>query len=139
MFNTTLFHPIIVHFPIALIIVGFLADIVSLFIKSEKCLSKTGFYLMVLGAVAALAAWSSGHLFADPPTEGEMVKVFAKHETAATITLIIMIIGAGIRSWMVIKKKEDTKLRWVVFGLFMAAVATIAFTGYMGGAMVYGF
>jgi uncharacterized membrane protein len=139
MFNTTLFHPILVHFPIALIIVGFLADIVSLFIKSEKCLSKTGFYLMVLGAVAALAAWSSGHLFTDPPTEGEMAKVFTKHETAATITLIIMIIGAGIRSWMVIKKKEDTKLKWVVFGLFLAAVITITFTGYMGGAMVYGF
>ena len=38
----------IVHFPIALIIVGFFAEVVSLFFKSEKCLSKTGFYLMIL-------------------------------------------------------------------------------------------
>ena len=50
----------IVHFPIALITVGFLADVFSLFFKNEKCLSKTGFYLMVMGALSAIAAWSTG-------------------------------------------------------------------------------
>jgi uncharacterized membrane protein len=56
MINSTHFHPMIVHFPIALITIGFTADVVSLFIRNEKCLSKTGFYLMVTGALAAIAA-----------------------------------------------------------------------------------
>ena len=60
----------IVHFPIALITVGFLAEVVSLFFKSEKCLSKTGFYLMILGALSAIAAWSTGQLFHNRTNSG---------------------------------------------------------------------
>jgi uncharacterized membrane protein len=139
MFNTAHLHPIIVHFPIATIIVGFLADIVSLFFKDEKCLSKTGFYLMLTGTIAAIAAWSSGHLFTDPPTDGEFVKVFTRHETGATITMILMIIGSFFRTWLVIKKREESPLKWIAFSIFLLAVVTITYTGYMGGTMVYGF
>jgi uncharacterized membrane protein len=139
MFNTAHLHPIIVHFPIATIIVGFLADIVSLFFKDEKCLSKTGFYLMLTGTIAAIAAWSSGHLFTDPPTDGEFVKVFTRHETGATITMILMIIGSFFRTWLVIKKREESPLKWIAFSIYLLAVVTITYTGYMGGTMVYGF
>jgi uncharacterized membrane protein len=58
MLNTAHIHPMVVHFPIALIAAGFLAEVVSIFFRSEKCLSKTGFYLLVLGALAAIVAWS---------------------------------------------------------------------------------
>ena len=139
MLNPSHFHPIMVHFPIALLLVGFIADIISLFVKSEKCLSKTGFYLMVLGAVSALVAWLTGQLFTNPPSTGEMAEVFAKHETAATITLILIIVGAGLRVWLVLKKKETTKLKWIVFGLFFFAVLSVSVTGYMGGILVCGF
>jgi uncharacterized membrane protein len=54
MFNTDHLHPLIVHFPIALITAGFFFEVDSLFFRSEKCLSKTGFYLMVPGSIAAI-------------------------------------------------------------------------------------
>lgn len=139
MFNPDHFHPIIVHFPVALIIVGFLADVLSLFFKEEKCLSKTGFYLMVLGALAAIAAWTSGQLFTDEPTQGEIVKVFERHENGALITMILMILGASLRIWLVIKKREETQLKWVVFVLFFLAFAAVTYTGFNGGRMVYDF
>jgi uncharacterized membrane protein len=139
MFNPDHFHPIIVHFPVALIIVGFLADVLSLFFKEEKCLSKTGFYLMVLGALAAIAAWTSGQLFTDEPTQGEIVKVFERHENGALITMILMILGASLRIWLVIKKREETQLKWVVFVLFFLAFAAVTYTGFNGGSMVYDF
>jgi uncharacterized membrane protein len=129
----------IVHFPIALIIVGFIADVVSLFFKSEKCLSKTGFYLMVLGSLAAIAAWSSGQIFTEEPTQGEILKVFQKHETGALITMIVIILGTLFRIWLVIKKKEETNLKWVAFAFYFLAFAAVTFTGYMGGIMVYNF
>ncbi len=127
----------IVHFPIALILTGFLADVVFLFFRSEKCLSRTGFYLMVLGALAAIAAWTTGQLFTNEPAQGEILRVFEKHETGAIITMILMIIGAGLRIYLVRSKKEDTSLKWVVFIIYLLAVGTVSFTGLMGGTMVY--
>jgi uncharacterized membrane protein len=139
MFNTDTLHPMIVHFPIALIIVGFTAEVVSLFFKSEKCLSKTGFYLMVLGALAAIAAWSTGQLFTDHPSEGEILNVFEKHETGALVTMILMIIGSAFRIWLVVQKKEETQLKWIAFGFYLLAFIAVSFTGFMGGTMVYNF
>lgn len=139
MFNTAHLHPMIVHFPVALITVGFIAEVVSLFFKSEKCLSKTGFYLMVLGTLAAIAAWSSGQLFTSEPSQGEIVNVFEKHETGALITMILMIIGSTFRIWMVMQKKEETKLKWIAFGFYLLGFAAVTYTGFMGGTMVYNF
>jgi len=139
MFNTDHLHPMIVHFPIALITVGFLAEVVSLFFKSEKCLSKTGFYLMILGALAAIAAWSTGQLFTNEPSQGAVVKVFEKHETGALITMLLMILGSAFRIFLVVQKKEETSLKWIAFGLYFLAFAAVTFTGFMGGIMVYNF
>lgn len=139
MFDTSHLHPMIVHFPIALITVGFIADVVFLFFKSEKCLSKTGFYLMVIGALAAIAAWSTGQLFTSEPNQGEIVSVFVKHETGALITMILMIIGATFRIWLVIVKKEESQLKWIAFGFYLLAFAAVTYTGFMGGSMVYNF
>ena len=139
MFSTTHLHPMIVHFPIALITVGFLADVIYLFYSSEKCLSKTGFYLMVIGTLAAAAAWLTGQLFTSEPQQGAILTVFTKHETAALITLIIMIIGSTFRIWLVLKKKDETNLKWVVFGLYLIGFASVTYTGFMGGTMVYNY
>jgi uncharacterized membrane protein len=139
MFNQAHLHPMFVHFPIALITVGFMADVVSLFFKNEKCLSKTGFYLMILGALATIAAYLTGHLFTSEPTQGAILDVFEKHETGALITMITIITGSAFRLWLVMKKKEDTRLRWIAFGLYFLACAAVAFTGFIGGTMVYNF
>jgi uncharacterized membrane protein len=129
----------IVHFPIALITIGFLVDVISLFFKNEKCLSKTGFYLMVIGALAAIAAWSTGQLFTSEPTQGAIVDIFKKHETGALITMILIVVGAAFRVWLVMKKKEETQLKWIAFGLYLLAFAAVTFTGFMGGTMVFNF
>jgi uncharacterized membrane protein len=139
MFNTAHLHPMIVHFPIAIITVGFFADVVYLFFKNEKCLSKTGFYLMVIGALAAAAAWSTGQLFTNEPVQGAILDVFEKHETGALVTMIIMIVGAILRIYLVLKKKDETNLKWLVFGLYLLAFGAVTFTGFMGGTMVYNY
>lgn len=94
---------------------------------------------MVLGTLAAIAAWSSGQLFTDHPEEGEIFNVFQKHETGALITMIVMIIGSTFRIWLAVQKKENKGLKWIVFGLYLLGFAAVTFTGYMGGIMVYNF
>jgi uncharacterized membrane protein len=43
MFATSHLHPMLVHFPIALILIGFLAELAFLVIKKEVCLTKKTF------------------------------------------------------------------------------------------------
>jgi uncharacterized membrane protein len=129
----------IVHFPIALITIGFLADLLSMFLKEEKWLSKSAFYLMVIGSLAAVAAWSTGQLFTDEPTQGAIVDVFEKHETGALITMIIMVIGSAFRIWLVVNKKEESALKWVAFALYFIGFCAVTYTGFMGGTMVYNY
>ncbi len=129
----------IVHFPIALITAGFFADVAFLFFKNEKWLLKAGYYMMILGALSAVAAWSTGQLFTTEPVQGEIVKVFERHETGGFITMILMLIGSAFRIWLVAQNKEETKLKWIAFGLYFLAFAAVTFTGFMGGTMVYNY
>jgi uncharacterized membrane protein len=129
----------VVHFPVALIFIGFIAEVLSLFFKSEKCLSKTGFYLMILGTVAAIAAWVSGQLFTSHPFDSGFMKLFEKHEKGALITMIVMVIGLIFRIWLVARKKESTMLKWIAFGFYFLGFIAVSLTGFVGGKMVYDF
>ena len=139
MINTDHLHPVIVHFPVALIIVGFLAEVVSLFFKKEKCLSKTGFYLMILGSLAAIAAWSTGQLFTEEPTQGEILEVFEAHELGGLVTMLSIVAGTIFRIGLIAGKKEDTSLKWIVFAFYFLAFAAVSYTGLLGGRIVYNF
>ena len=129
----------IAHFPVALIIVGFLFDLAYIFYKKEFCLSRAGFYLMVLGTLGAIAAFTTGHLFTDDPTKGAIVAVFEKHKTAALITMIVMILASIVRTYLVVTKKEETRLKWLSFCLYLIGFCAVGFTGFMGGTMVYNY
>ena len=60
MFDPTLLHPMIVHFPIALLIVGFVSDLLGALIKRDF-FSKVGFSLLILGTLGVVAAWKRVH------------------------------------------------------------------------------
>jgi uncharacterized membrane protein len=139
MFSTSHLHPMIVHFPIALITIGFLADLLYLFFREEKWLLKSSFYLMIIGTLAAISAWATGHLFTSEPVQGAIVDVFEKHETGALITIIVMIAGSLFRIWLVAIKKEESALKWVAFSLYFLGFCAVTFTGLMGGTMVYNY
>jgi uncharacterized membrane protein len=136
MFNTSHFHPMIVHFPVALILVGFLADVAFLFFKKEVCLSKTGLYLMVLGTLGAAAAFLTGNLFTMEPTAGPIVEIFERHETLALVTLLIMTVGTLIRVGVIVFKKDKPLYHWLVFGLYFLGAVCVGITGFLGGSMV---
>jgi uncharacterized membrane protein len=139
MVSTSHIHPMIVHFPIALITIGFLADVVYLFLKEEKWLLKSAFYLMLIGTLGSIAAWASGHLFTSEPVQGAIVEVFEKHETGALITMIVMLIGSSFRIWLVANKREESLLKWVAFAIYFIGFCAVTFTGLMGGTMVYNY
>jgi hypothetical protein len=48
-----------------------------------------------------------------------------------------MIVGSAFRVWLVVKKLEDTKLKWIPFGFYLLAFLTVSITGFLGGKMVF--
>ena len=103
------------------------------------CLLKAGFYLMILGALGAVAAFLTGMFLTSHPSEGEIMSIFEKHETGAWITLVTICIGVLLRIYLAVTKKEQTSLKWIVFALYCAAFGAVAVTGHLGGYMVYNY
>jgi uncharacterized membrane protein len=136
MFNTSHLHPLIVHFPIALLIVGFVADTVYLLYKKEACLSKVGFYLMLAGTLAAIAAVLSGNFFTEDMS-GSVETVRERHETFANITMYLMIVASILRIYLVYKGKTESKAGLGVYLLYLIGVITVGYTGLLGGTMVF--
>jgi uncharacterized membrane protein len=136
MINTAHLHPMVVHFPIAIITIGFIADLSSLLFKKEKCLSRMGFYLEIIGALAAIVAFSTGLLFTTP-MDGDPGIMRERHATFAFLTLIAIIVATLFRIVIVAMKKDETRLKYLSLGIFFLAFIFVSVTGYLGGTLVY--
>ncbi len=136
MFDTSHFHPLIVHFPVALLITGFVFDFVYLFYKKEHCLSKAGLYLLVLGTLGAFAGYFTGEFFT-PEFKGAAGELKENHELFAKITMFVMLAASALRIYLLIKKKEQSPLKWLVFSLVFVGTISVGITGYLGGKIVY--
>ncbi len=131
-------HPMLVHFPIALVVFGFLAYLASVFFKKQSFLPKTGFFLLIIGTLAALAAVLSGDLFTSEMT-GEAGLVRETHEMFAWITLGLLIATAALWTLLKMKKKDESSLKWLVLGLYGFATLSVMLTGFYGGNLVYNY
>lgn len=125
----------LVHFPIAIIAIGFLFDLFSLFRKNEPCLSKTGYWLEIIGMISAVFAFGSGYFFTNP-MEGEAGIVRDDHELYATITLVSIIIATLFRIVVRYLNKESTNMKYISLALFFISLVFVSVTGYLGGVLV---
>jgi uncharacterized membrane protein len=140
MITASHFHPLSVHFPIALITVAFLFDLASLLYKKETCLAKAGYYLQILGMLGAMAAWGTGHFIAGvTQMEGEAMQVKDMHELFATMALVAIIVATVARIILVYQETENTFYKYIPFGLSFLSVIFITITGFLGGKLVIDF
>jgi uncharacterized membrane protein len=138
MMSASHLHPMLVHFPIALVVFGFLGDIASLIFKKETCLSKIGFYLLIVGTLTAICAWLSGFLFTSEMS-GSAGEIKETHELFALITIVVLIVTSVIRIVLKTKNKEDSKVKWLVLVLYGLAAISVGITGFYGGTLVYNY
>jgi uncharacterized membrane protein len=138
MFDTSHFHPMLVHFPIALVMFGFIIELASLIIKKELCLPKLSLYLLVTGTLATVVAWLSGELFTSEMS-GAAGSVKESHELFAFITMCLLIVTSVIRLMLASGKKENSTLKWISFILYGIAAITVSITGFFGGTLVYNY
>ena len=128
----------LVHFPIALIMIGFIAELLSLFFKKEACLSFAGFWLLITGTLAAAAAYLAGSFFTGEMT-GTAGTVKEIHELFASITLWTMVVNAIFRIWLRLSGREGGGLKWLGFIIYAASAIAVCITGFYGGTLVFNY
>jgi len=131
-------HPMLVHFPIALIVFGFIADTILILFRKEAGLSKFGFYLLIFGTLSALATLLSGALFTAEMTDAAGV-VKDTHELFAWITVGSLVVLSAFRIFLKTQNKETTNLKWIAFALYGLAAISVSITGFYGGTLVYNY
>jgi uncharacterized membrane protein len=136
MLPTSHFHPMIVHFPVALIIIGFLFELISAFTKKENFLSKSVLYLVILGTLGAIAGYLTGEFFTKEFT-GQTGEIKEIHEFFAKSAMFTMIFLSILKIWIKLKKKEENKYKWFSLAIYFIAAVLIGITGYYGGTLVY--
>lgn len=146
--NTAAFHPMLVHFPVALLMVGFLFSTVGLFCKqcckcgcstdsgNPSCIMRAGYWLLVLGALGAVASVLSGMIFTEP-MQGIMGEKRSVHQLFAIMTMSVSIVSAAIMTYYIYSAKRTRPVLIIGYILYAATMILVAITGHLGGAMVY--
>lgn len=138
MISASHIHPMLVHFPIALVLFGFVAAIASLFFKKETSLAKASFYLLIAGTISAVFALLAGILFTGE-LSGAADNIKETHELFGWLSIGTLIITSIVQIFIMLKKLEFSGLKWLYFILYGIATIFVSLTGYFGGTLVYSY
>ena len=136
MISSTHLHAMVIHFPIALLFVAFLSELLGIAFK-KPFFTNAAFYLLLLGTFGTIAAYLSGDAAGEGMEEGALGKAIGMHEEAATITLWLAIATALVYSALVLFKYSNKWTKLISVLLFAALIGAVARTGYLGGQLVY--
>jgi uncharacterized membrane protein len=126
----------VIHFPIALLMAGFLSELIAFFSKKEF-FKQASLYLLLLGALGAIVAYTSGSYAGAGMTDGILQKPMGMHEEAALVTLWLAIITALFSAGIFFFKYERIWTKWASLILFALLIGSVARTGYLGGQLVF--
>lgn len=126
-------HPGLIHFPIALAVVGALAEVAYLVIR-RPWLKFFGPILLTLALVGGGAAYFSGQAAEDPAEhQGVPDKAIEAHEQACLISLGGVALAA-LLSWATRPRGRGLPLASVVA---VGGAVLMLYTGHLGGRLVF--
>lgn len=132
-------HPLILHFPIALLFIAAALDAVGLFSGDRGSWRKSANWLYAIGAVSAVATWYSGTLAADSvflPTEANAV--LTEHADLGLWTAWFFGIYGALRIGInATKLGAGTAARLGFFVLGLAGLGLMTVTATHGAELVY--
>jgi uncharacterized membrane protein len=133
-------HPLIVHFPLALIVTAAFCLTLARMRPAQryvKTLATVGTWNLCLGAVAVVFALGSGLAAVVDLHVGMAARqAIAIHVKSAVVTAVLVLLVAV---WRGAGTAQDSRPSWVFVLVLWAATAALIVTGYRGGQNVYRF
>ena len=131
-------HPQIVHFPIALITVSFIFDLVGIIFDSKKW-TQFGGILLSLAVVSSLIALLTGQSSEQSlkPMSDILHEAVEEHEGMATQVFFFFLIIGILRGWLQLKGRFNSWKQWSYVILAGAGVLLILRVGHLCGTLVY--
>ncbi len=131
-------HPPVVHFAIALTIMGIIFDIAGFILKKES-LKNAGFWTFIVGVLAVWGAAITGHgaeEVVEHLIEGTAAEeLLETHEEIGEFLPWIFTILGLLRVYLFFKEKGSLFILYLIAGI--VAVGIIGYQGRIGGKMVY--
>lgn len=131
-------HPIVVHFPIALLTTAVAVDLVSLLLARRSAIRHAATWLYSVGAVFAILAYVSGENAADGMLlPAQVAPLVSEHEDWAlwATALFTVLAAARVAAWRLLPPKPA-----ILRTLFVAALAGVGLlfeAAEHGGQLVY--
>ena len=127
-------HPVLVHFPIALIVAAFGCELVSLTTRAREWHVAAVANLRI-GAVFAVGSTIAGWIFAASPMV-DMSPSLEWHRwvgACATLAAIGAVLSAHVSAG-----SSSSRSIWIYRAALSTAAALVGVTGHLGGLLVWG-
>ncbi len=133
-------HPLVVHFPIALLILAVALDGFAALFSAEWWTDRASAVLYTLGTLAAAVAWLTGRAAADSVfVEAQAQAVLTAHADWAVATLLFFVAVTALRSMQAFWKPDLKALRTAGLLAGLAGLFLLYQTGDRGALMVFGY
>jgi uncharacterized membrane protein len=131
-------HPLVVHFPIALVVVAAALLLAARLLRSETLASTAatvGTWNLCLGAVAAVLALATGlGAVLDLDVSAAAREAISQHMKWAMFTTLLLVLLAV---WRGAGAAPGSRPSWIFLVVLLAATAALGVAGYRGGNNVY--
>lgn len=128
-------HPMIVHFPIALLWAAWWVETLALLLK-KPAWHRIALWNLGLGAVGAGSAVLTGRVAgATAKRSLEIHQVMELHERLGFAVLAMALGILGLRLFQ--KDRLSGRVRWLAWWVLAAICGIITFSAHLGGRMVY--
>ena len=143
-YEIPVWHPVVVHFPPALLVASLGAAIVW-FVRGTRHWRRFLLFLLSLSLLGTLLAYFTGDAMHAQSEGVPMVELFVEqHETVALYTLWVTVAALGVVGGFTIwlerarRAREPFAGRLAALIVTLAATLLVAYTAHIGGVMVWG-
>jgi len=128
-------HPMVVHFPVVLLLIAFLSQLAGLFLLKKE----SGWLTLLLLSGAFIGAMLATQVFHPHAHDlaPQVQKVLEEHESLASWTLWLSGIALLLKGISQLLLKQNRWLEIIIFLIITGSAITVTLAGHLGSQLVF--